>query len=250
MFWAEKTSPELQELIRRKTCVILPLGSTEQHGPHLPVGTDYMNVWEMAVRVAEKVGGLVLPLLPYGCSEEHFPRAGTVSLGAETLKQVLADIVRSLARNGVGKVVLLNGHAGQCELVEELARDLRKEGLSVHHLCSFTVLPTEVLAREIPLEEEIFVHAEELETSLMMAAHPERVKMDKAVKELPEWLPRGVTTANMQAAARVFASGKSIGGDTATGVIGDPTLASQEKGEKALQLIVKALAEAILKLCK
>jgi creatinine amidohydrolase len=207
-----------------------------------------MNVWEMAVKVAEEVGGLVLPVLPYGCSEEHFPRAGTISLKAETLKQVLGDIARSLARNGVEKMVLLNGHAGQCELVEELAQNLRKEGLNVHHLCPFTVLPTEVLAREIPLEEEIFVHAEELETSLMLAVCPERVKMDKAAKETPEWLPRGLTTANLQAAARVFSSGKSIGGDTATGVIGDPTLASREKGEKALQLMVRALVEAVRKL--
>ncbi|MEM2914843.1 MAG: creatininase family protein, partial [Candidatus Bathyarchaeia archaeon] len=93
VIWAEEVSPQLSQLIKKKKCAILPIGSTEQHGSHLPVGTDHINVWAIAKKVAKLVNGIVLPLIPYGCSSEHFPRSGTLSLNPQTLKLIIKEII-------------------------------------------------------------------------------------------------------------------------------------------------------------
>ncbi len=248
--WAEETSPQLSQLIKRKKCVILPLGSTEQHGPHLPVGTDHLNVWAIACEVAERVDGLVLPLLPYGCSNEHFPCSGTLSLASQTLKNILKDIIESLKTNDVKNIVILNGHGGQSDIVNNTISSLTKEEkikeIKLLHLSLFSALPVEILAHKIPLEEDAYVHAEEFETSLMLATNPKLVRVKDAVKEIPPWVPRGLTSENVELVKRILKT-KFIGRDTETGVIGDPTLASTSKGRKAIRILSDALAEIIKK---
>lgn len=231
-------------------CVILPIGSTEQHGPHLPVGTDHLNVWEIAVKVAEKVDGIVLPPLLYGCSSEHFPRSGTLSLNPQTLKLTIKDIIESLTINRVKNVIILNGHGGQFNTVEEAISELKTDEkfkqVKILHLSHFNILPLELLAKEIPLKEEAFVHAEELETSIMLALNSKIVKWKNIKKEIPEWIPKGLTGENAKSVRRILKT-KFIGRDTETGIIGDPTLASKAKGKRAIQILSSALAKTIKK---
>ncbi len=245
--WGERSSPDLKQQIAKARVVIVPIGSTEQHGPHLPTGTDHIVTWELAKRVAERTGALVLPLLPYGFSEDHFPRTGTVSLSAETLGHVIRDMVRSLSMNGVKHVVLLTGHAGHLFQLNDVSYDLNVTNPSgfprVHNISPYSILPVEVLGQV--LQEEIFLHAEELETSLLLLLRPELVDMKKAPKEIPSGLPKGLTTPNFLEWLRVFTTEKFLGRDTKTGIVGDATIASKEKGEKILNMMVDALVQAV-----
>jgi creatinine amidohydrolase len=246
-YWGETSSDELKRRIPRNGVAIVPIGSTEQHGPHLPTGTDHIVAWELAKSVGERTGALVLPLLPYGFSEDHFPRAGTISLSAETLREVIRDIARSLSLNGVKHIVLLSGHAGHTFQLNDICYELNVTSPAdfprVHHLSPYSLLPLEVLAGV--LQEEIFLHAEELETSLLLLLRPELVDMKKAVKEIPPYLPKGLTTPNFFEWLRIFTTEKFLGRDTKTGVVGDATLATKEKGQKILDMMVDALVEAV-----
>lgn len=246
-YWGETSSEELKQRISRDPVAIVPIGSTEQHGPHLPTGTDHIIAWELSKAVADRTRALLLPLLPYGFSEDHFPRAGTISLSAQTLRRVVHDIARSLSLNGVKHVVLLSGHAGHTFQLNDICYELNvtnpPEFPRAHHVSPYSLLPTEVLGQV--LEEEIFLHAEELETSLILLLRPDLVDMAKAPKEIPPFLPKGLTTLNFLEWLRIFTTEKFLGRDTKTGIVGDATLASKEKGQKILDMMVNALAEAV-----
>ncbi len=247
IIWAEKSSPELKELVKKHKVAIFPIGSTEQHGPHLPTGTDHIIGWEIAKRVAEKTGSILLPILPIGFSEDHYPRAGTLTLSADTLRTVIKEVVRSLVRNMVLHVVILSGHAGHLAQVSDICYELNVSGelgkTQVHNISPYNVIPVEVLAQT--LQEELFIHAEELETSLILYLRPDLVDMKKAVKEIPPFIPKGLTTPNFLEAIRVFTTSKFLGRDLKYGVCGDATLATKEKGEKLLELMVNAVSDAV-----
>jgi len=143
--------------------------------------------------------------------------------------------------------VLLSGHAGHTFQLNDICYELNVTSPAdfprVHHLSPYSLLPLEVLAGV--LQEEIFLHAEELETSLLLLLRPELVDMEKAVKEIPPYLPKGLTTPNFLEWLRIFTTEKFLGRDTKTGVVGDATLATKEKGQKILDMMVDALVEAV-----
>jgi creatinine amidohydrolase len=245
--WAEASSPQIAEEVKRRPIAILPIGSTEQHGPHLCTGTDHIVAWELAKAVADRLDALLLPLLPYGFSDDHFPKPGTVSISAETLKMVITDIVKSLAKNGVKHVVIISGHAGHLAQLSALTYELNLLGglgeTRVHNISPYTAVPIEKLATV--LEEEMFIHAEELETSLILYFNPKLVDMSKAVREIPDFIPKGLTTPNFLEAIRRVTTDRFLGQHFETGVCGDATLASREKGEKLFNMLVEGLVEAI-----
>src|SRR4051794_21590568 len=108
--------------------VILPLGATEQHGPHLPLGTDTIRAAALADRLAERVpGSLVAPALPFGCSDEHSGFPGLLGLGAETLAQIVLDLARRLTQWGIRWLVLLSAHGGNGEALDLALTLLRQE---------------------------------------------------------------------------------------------------------------------------
>jgi creatinine amidohydrolase len=241
------SSPSIEEAVRTKEIAILPIGSTEQHGPHLPTGTDYVIGWEIARRVAEKLDALLLPVIPYGFSEDHMPKAGTVSLSAETLRNIIRDIARSLSISRVKHIILMTGHVGHIYQLADICFELNVTDVLgdtvIHNISPYTSIAIEMLAQI--LEEEVFLHAEELETSLMLLLRPDLVSMEKAVKEYPSYLPRGLNTPSFLEALRIVLSTKFLGRDTQTGVVGDATIASSEKSEKLMKLLVDAVVEAV-----
>lgn len=111
-----------------ETLMVFPVGATEQHGPHLPVGTDFLTVEHIAhaaaAEAAAQIPVLVAPTLPFGSSHHHLPFGGTMSLGTETYYRVIYDLVESLITGGFRRVFILNGHGGNHELVQLVARDL------------------------------------------------------------------------------------------------------------------------------
>ncbi len=178
----------LEELTREearstaeKTLVVFPVGAIEQHGPHLPVGTDYFTVEHLARAAAAQIAGeipvLVTPTMPFGSSHHHLPFGGTMSLGTDTYYRVLYDLVESLIISGFRNIFLLNGHGGNHELVQLAARDLALKHPSRLATASYWTLAWDALVREeAHLRGRLPGHAGAFETSQIMALRPELVR--------------------------------------------------------------------------
>lgn len=228
------TAEEAGEAIRGLRVCIQPLGSTEQHGPHLPVGTDNYLAWELALRVAQRVGAVVLPVLPYGqvWSGAHYP--GTISLGEETVVSLLCDVVESLARQGARTVALLSAHMGNLSPAQRAARRL-KDRVDVRVLV-FAYPRVRQVAEGITqsaLWQETIFHAGEIETSLLLAVRPEACRMDRAICSYPDAPP------NLEFEAFRWDEFNP------SGVFGDATVATAEKGEALLARWTAIIADAI-----
>ncbi|MFC8517192.1 mycofactocin biosynthesis peptidyl-dipeptidase MftE [Streptomyces sp. NPDC057257] len=199
--------------------VLVPLGSFEQHGPHLPLDTDTRIADAVAHAVAARLPGevVVAPPVVYAASGEHQGFPGTVSIGNEALRLVLVELVRSLTLWS-GRVVLLNGHGGNAGCLADAVRRLVAEGQDVVHVpCS-------------PAGGD--AHAGHTETSLMLHLAPELVHMDRA------W--RGNPTPIRELMPALVAGG--VAAVSASGVLGDPTTATAEEGARLFDALVADVA--------
>jgi len=181
--------------------VFLPVGATEQHGPHLPLGTDALLASAVAVGVAEKVGGIVAPAFSYGFKSQpkcgggqHF--CGTTSLDAATLAAQVRDAVREFARHGVTRLVIVNGHyENQWFLIEGIDLALRELGprppLTVMRLEYWDLFTAATLAKAFPdgFPGYALEHAAVLETSMMLHYHPDLVRLDLIPDDPPAEFP-------------------------------------------------------------
>jgi len=225
------TRPEVEQAIADGIdTVIITVGSTEQHGLHLPLGTD--AIWGEALgdRVADALGNALLaPGLRIGCSEHHMDFAGSLTLSQETFVQVVADLCRSLAHHGFGHIVLLPTHGGNFAPLARAVEAIQSELPGVN-LIAFTDLlgfMNEIFrvgkARNV-MPEQAGAHSGEFETSLMLTVSPELVAMDKAQP--------GYVGDQVSIAAVVFEKGcRAV---TENGVLGDPRDASAANGEAYL----------------
>lgn len=199
----------------------MPLGATEQHGPHLPIGTDTFIATAWAEAVAALLSDvLVAPTLPYGSSGEHQAFAGTLSIGHEALLLVLIELVRSAA-NDFDRIVFVSGHAGNGATLHSAVSQLRHEGHDVHF-----VLP------RIPGAD---AHAGHTETSLMMHLVPAAVKTEVAVA--------GSTTPLAEVIDRLRTDG--VAAVSPNGVLGDPTNARAAGGVEVFEHLVNSLAASL-----
>jgi len=211
--------------------VIVPVGSVEQHGHHLPVSTDVIIAQAFADRIGEKLGAYVLPCLPISTCREHMGKKGSVWMNPDTFYLMIKDIVCSLKEQGYKKIVIVQGHGGVFVL-HPLIRTLNAELNPDIMVCKFEpyqfMLPY-VGKPSIPgceasaiLESDTLMHADEYETSVIMYLHPELVHTDKIVDFVPifpkEYLNYG-----------------SIFRISPDGVWGEPSKATAEKGEKLLR---------------
>ncbi|VWX58361.1 Creatininase [Burkholderiales bacterium 8X] len=184
-FWADLKSPDFARLDSTATVAVLPLGATEQHGPHLPLGVDSMLVDGIVAAalplLPTALPALFLPTQPIGFSPEHSNFAGTLTLSSETLIRMWKDIGAGVARAGVRKLVLFNAHGGHVGPMDVAARELRIEhGLVVLSVSWFN-LPLGEAGAQFATEEHRFgVHAGEIETSMMLALAPDKVDMREA----------------------------------------------------------------------
>ena len=180
------TSPEFAETVKKGKGVILVCGSCEQHGHHLPLDTDNIIGFELALRIAEKTDMLVMPPVNYGqvWSAKGFP--GTMSLPASTLKMILRDIICCLEEQNVRNIVLMSGHNGNMPILKDLARELMDE-FGWRNIWYFPMAMSKDVAKQIktPIPMNV-AHAGEIETAMMLYLHPELVHMDRATKEFPK----------------------------------------------------------------
>ncbi|MGV3490201.1 MAG: creatininase family protein [Devosia sp.] len=216
--------------IARGLIAVLPVGAVEQHGAHLPLLTDTVLAGGVARRVAEGIDGLLLPAIAYGDAWTAEGWAGTLSISPETLRASVLDIGRGLQRMGVKGLVTVNGHFGNREPINLAARALNEAGFPVLHL-DYPRL--EALAAELMDSEPAgpgFYHADEVETSMMLALAPETVRMGRAAPEYPEF-PELFGSEPMKLSAF-----------NRSGVFGNPRQATAEKGEA---LIAGIAAESV-----
>jgi len=217
---SELYDPEFRKLIKsKKQTVIIPVGSLEQHGAHLPITTDSDIVTEIASRLGKKCNFIVFPTISYGVSHEHYPLFNTsVDLG-----HWLGEILNSLTENSVKSVVILNGHHGNERSIPDVW--FSDGELRVYSYWRF-------------MEHE-FDHAGFVETSLMLAIS-DKVKMKKAKKGL---ITKGLSEKEIQRIKELSTERSGFPKVAKNGVWGDPTKATKKDGEKFLAEIVRNLAK-------
>ncbi len=206
--------------------VLVPIGSTEQHGPHLPFETDTLIATAAAERIAEALSSeesnvILAPAIAYGASGEHQEFPGTISIGHDALRMQVVELVRSLS-TWAGRIVFVNGHGGNVSTLADAITQMRHERHDVAWLpCIF--------------ESAGDAHAGSIETSVMLHLAPEKVRMNKAapgqLASLEEILP--------------LLMAKGVRAASPTGVLGDPTNANAEVGRQMMEQLVKAAADLI-----
>ena len=240
MKWEELTSEELKKAAEEGLVAILPLGSLEIHGPHLPLGTDAMAIYRLAVEASQREPAVVLPPLYYTCVVEnrHFP--GTISIRALLLFKLLSEICNEVARNGFRKILILNGHGGNRRILRLFVREL----LWKRHPYQLYVLydpwaPIQDVINKLKETKEIG-HACEIETSYMLYLFPDLVKLER-VKG-----PASTGTTPSIPNVETPIDWPSL---CVSGYLGDPRKASVDKGRILFEQWVSRVAK-ILRLIK
>ncbi|MEU0591186.1 MULTISPECIES: creatininase family protein [Streptomyces] len=221
------TSEDVRE--RGHKVAVLPVGSYEQHGPYLPLATDTLVACAVAREVADAYPVHLLPPVTIGCSHEHADWPGTVSISAVTLHAVVRDIADSLRRSGVEALVVVNGHGGNYVL----GNVVQESSARGERLALFPAAEDwETARRRAGVVTSLLtdMHAGEIETSILLHAHP-------------EWVRPGYEAADCVADDRRHLLSLGMSAYTASGVIGRPSLGSAEKGKELLASLADSFAE-------
>ncbi len=239
----EMTWPDVRAALEQGfTTVVVGVGSTEQHGPHLPTMTDTRIGDELAHRVALRLGqALQARTIPFGMSEHHLALGATVSLKRETLKAILHDYVASLIRCGFTRIVFLPSHGGNFATVQEVIDEApalypKVVVTGYADLLGFGAFSEQISARFGISAGASGGHAGENETSMMLALEPELVQRDR-------FAPGYVGPLGEEQVKIVFERGMTA--LTASGVLGDPAEASADKGEIYLELFAEFLVSQL-----
>ncbi len=246
-FFPYLTWTEIQEMPDKENAVIIqPVGAIEQHGPHLPLIVDAaigMGVLGKALeKLDTKIPAYALPSLYYGKSNEHWHFPGTITLSAQTLLATLMEVGESLYRAGFRKLVLMNSHGGQPQVMDIVARDLHIKYSDFLVFPLFTWRVPHITGKLLsPQEKQLGIHAGDAETSIMLALLPEQVQMDKAIAEYPPE-PASGSLLSIEGKLSFAWATKDL---SHSGVVGDPTTASKEKGDRILESVSDGWVEVI-----
>jgi creatinine amidohydrolase len=234
-FIEEMNAVEVRKTVNEKTIAILVFGACENHGDHLPFGSDFIFPTEIAKRLATKVNNvIVLPAIPYGVSLHHDQFQMTMSINPETLVGIISDLLSSLIQNKIRRVLIINGHDGNIGPIEVAARSIKNKHPEMTIACleSWWILVGQ-------LKKDLFEvwsglgHGGEAETSAILAVRPDLVNMESAPKEVIPKLPENI---------RIFWKFDEL---TSTGATGAPQKASIEKGNEILQMLEDLLLSFI-----
>ena len=245
-YWADLTTRDFAALDAARTVAVLPLGATEQHGPHLPLGVD--------TRLVDGIVQAALPLLPadlpvlvlptqaIGLSPEHARFAGTLTLSSETLIRLWHDIGAGVARAGLRKLVLFNAHGGHTGAMDVVARELREAHDLIVYSASWFNLPLGEAGAQFDADEHRFgVHGGDIETSMMLALHAPLVRAEAAQNF-------GSTSRQRAADHAILGDGKSARFAGAMqdynpeGAAGNAAAATADKGRRVVDVAARQLA--------
>ena len=243
-YLADLRAPEVPSALNKDSIVVLPLGAIEQHGPHLPVNTDFVvadAVSSAAVKqVGEEVNAWLLPTLPFTKSNEHAWSVGTFWLSAQTFMAVIDDIARCVAMTPAKKLLFVNGHGGNSALMAMMNREVRlKHGLQT--FLAHPHMPVDQGGTSAANELGMGVHGGMDETSVMLHLRPDLVDMSLAVRRVPEGLAKN---DQVRFGGRV-AFGWLSNDFFPEGHIGDPTGATAEVGATMFASAVDGLSAAM-----
>ncbi|MBW1714252.1 MAG: creatininase [Deltaproteobacteria bacterium] len=230
----------------KKDVILLPVGSTEQHGPHLPLGTDAIQIMHFSKLAAERIGGIVAPVLSYGYKSQpksgggpNFP--GTTCLGAEALIFAVRDILKELIRHGANKIWIMDGHYENAmflsEAIDMALDETRAKDVKILKNCFIEFLNEDDISTVFPkgFPGWDLEHAAILETSLMLYFRPDLVRLDRVVADKAENLPP----------YDIYPAPKDI--IPSSGILADPTDASAEKGEYIVRRCLEEFEKYIRK---
>ncbi len=246
----ELTWPEVKDAASAHKVILVPIGSIEDHGPHLPLNTDNVIVeavcFEVARRAPDEI--LSLPVLPVGFEEHHMDFPGSLTSSMETLLNYFADAAISVARHGFTHIMLVNGHGSNASIVELAARKaVLATGAIVAAMAGNAavddVLVRDLIAQHRKSEYGGIGHACEYETALMLYLRPELVQMDKAVKEMGQSVLKYFNWDHPTPSAYAWMDWWSR--FSQTGIAGDPTVATRELGELLFNATVERMLELL-----
>jgi creatinine amidohydrolase len=232
MLMENLTWKQVERYLKRRKDIIIPIGSTEEHGYHLPLATDTIIAERIAEEVGEKTGVLVAPSIGYGICRHTAPYPGTAGVGFDSMRGFVQEILEDLRAKGFRTFYLLTGHAGSTHRValKEAAGALVARGAKVHLIVPYEVPIEDLLESKLEFWEYPVGHADEIETSLMLYLRPDLVDMRKAIDEVPE--------------REIFETSTSKR-PTKSGVFGKPSIASRQKGMKIFERMVGEIAKFI-----
>jgi creatinine amidohydrolase len=240
VMWKELGYEDINALAKRDAIVVLPVASTEQHGPHLPVGVDTIlceGVCAAAAAIADRTRPVIVaPTLWCGMAEHHMAFGGTFTFDIPTYRAVLLAFLRSIERAGFRKVAIINGHGGNMSALNAFLPDFAREtGLKIYATTYF-MLAAETIRPMLDRQKGV-IHACEVETSMMMALAPGTVKTERLAEAVgPQFDdPRQVLQPDWQ-------SFRPLGTFTTNGVLGDARTATAEKGVRLIAACAEALA--------
>jgi creatinine amidohydrolase len=234
--WLEKlTWIEAEKAFKKYNLVVIPLGArTKEHGPHLPLNNDWIMAEYLTRRIAEQVPAIILPTLQYGYYPSFLEYPGSVSLSLETSKNMIKEICSTLSRYGIKKFYVINTGISTLYALKPAQKELEERGVTLQYTDLHEVARAREVDGGIELEQEGGTHADESETSMMLYIKPEIVDMAKAVKDYNPLNGRGLTRDQYNKKAGVYSE---------SGIYGDPTLATADKGK----IIVESLVQHIVK---
>lgn len=238
------TWKELAEIQDKVKMAVIPVGSTEQHGPHLPLKNDTASVFYIAEKLAQKFYPklLITPAIPYGISYHHMHFPGTISVSPDTLISLLVDICESLVAHGIDKILILNGHGGNFETISTAVVTIKQRfKINIYFANYWDFLPKS--SYHLVEDGKIPGHSAEFETSIALHIYPEMVRTkfvqasDQTDKKLLDFEKFLVDKSRMY----TLELEKSISGVPD----GNPTLATGRKGEDITKTIINKLASLI-----
>ena len=226
----EMNAIQLRKNLNNKTVAILVFGACENHGDHMPFGADFFVPMELAKRIAARAGNvLVLPAFPYGVSSHHSDFQMTITLKPNTLIRAIEDVCSSLIRNGINKILILNGHDGNIAPIELSARTIKERYPTVAIACLEAWWNLVAKTKNLFDECQGLGHGGEAETSVMLSVRPDLVDMRYAPEKTFPKLPRNV---------RIYWRFSEL---TKSGATGAPRRASRSKGDETLQILERLL---------
>jgi len=237
LWFDELSMPEAEKAAEEGKVVIIPCGSIEEHGTHLPLCTDSVQAEYVALGVAQKTGCLVAPPLRYGlCSStRNFP--GTITITFDSLRSIMTDILEDFIRNGFKRLLIITGHAGGSHMTAlklsaktVVTNHMKEEDRPRIMVCTDYDFAFDIKMEDVDSRDS---HAGTIETSRMMAIRSDLIK-DKGKRNYPD-LPRFEVVPDPE---RYFPSG----------VMGDPTVASAEKGQKINEYVIEHIVKLVKEL--
>jgi creatinine amidohydrolase len=240
VFWNRLKAADLVRLAQEDAIVLLPVASTEQHGPHLATGVDAILCTEACRRAAEIACRtrpvVVAPTVWMGLAEHHVEFGGSFTVSLATWHAILRDLCQSIRRAGFGKILIVNGHGGNISALNALTVELTRETALPVATTSYFSFAAEAF-REVLEDQDSVQHACEAETSMMMAVAPDLVDERQLTQAFG---PQVSMAGALSRQVHVWRSFRSM---TPSGVLGDARRSTAEKGERLLDAVAREMAE-------